>query len=293
MENPTNANTKKILIFIVNEIIYGGHIQCFSALSIIFLSAILLKIKITLDILIIVYLMFYAFYLYNRFKEIHIDSSTNPQRTKHLKTYLKLIPFILYFIIITLFISLIYFSNIWVLIFSLFLFALGILYTVSFKKITKNVALFKNIYVSIFFALLPLYLLIYYSPLITNFLITATLTLSLFIFLKTFIIQIFLDIKDIESDRKEGLITFPVVFGKEKTLKFLSLANTLIILTIPIFFSLYLNIFPKSILMIIFAVPFSLYCYDLARKQKYFGYILQSGEYVLWAILILVGKILL
>jgi len=283
---------KKIIKFACNELIYGGHIQSLGAVSIVFVSAILLRVRISWDILFIIYLMFYSFYLYNHFKEINVDYLTNPQRTQHLITYKKFIPLIFYFTILIIFSGLIYFSNLWSLIFSLLLFIFGILYTTVFKKLTKKIAFLKNIYVSVFFALLPFYLLIYYSYPLKYFLTSAVLVL-LFIFLKMFLIQIFLDIKDIESDKKEGLITFPIIFGREKTLKIALIANTLITIIIPIFFSLYLNIFPRIALMIIFTVPLLFYCYDLAKKQKYLAYILQSGEFILWLILIIIGKIIL
>jgi len=123
--------------------------------------------------------------------------------------------------------------------------------------------------------------------------VISALVLGMFIFFKAFIVQIFLDIKDIESDRKEGLRTFPIIIGKEKTLIILSISNLIVTITVPIIFSLYLNIFSKLILMLIFTIPFDFYCYSLAKKEKYFGYILQSGEFLLWLFLILIGKIIL
>ncbi|MCK4592350.1 UbiA family prenyltransferase [Candidatus Parcubacteria bacterium] len=287
------SNFRKALKLILNEFIYGGHIQSFGAASVVFVSGILLKIQITWDILFIMYLLFYTPYLYNRFKEIKIDYLTNPQRTKYLKTYIYQAPLIIYFASFTLIGSLIYFSNFKALIFGLLLLIFGIFYTVFFKKVTKKIYVFKNIYVSIFFALLPFFLVVYYSFPLTSYLMLNILLLSLFIFLKAFLTQIFLDIKDIKSDKKERLRTFPVIMGKEKTFMFLSIFNFIVTITVPIVLSLYLNIFPKSILMLIFTVPFSFYCYNLAKRKNYFGYIFQSGEFLLWLFLIFIGKIIL
>ena len=122
---------KKFLNIIWNEFIYGGLLQSLGALSIVFVSAVLLKIKITWDILLITYLLFYPLYLFNRFKEIKIDYLTNPERTEHLKQYLHLIPLILLFLIIILIIGLIYFSNYWALLFVSILLILGLLSRVS------------------------------------------------------------------------------------------------------------------------------------------------------------------
>ncbi len=279
---------KKVSKLIFNELIYGGHLQSLGAASIILVSALLLKLEITWDILFVSYLLVYPIYLHNRSKEINTDDLTNPQRTQHLKKYLKWTPIIFYFVIFILVGSLIYFTNLRALIFGLSLLIFGLLYTLTFKKITKKILFLKNIYVSVFFALLPFFLIIYYFYPLTDSLTIGVLVLSGFIFLKAFLMQTFLDIKDIESDKKEGLRTLPVIFGKEKTLTILYIFNPLITITVLIIFSLYLNVFPKSILLLIFTVPFCFYCYNLA-KQKYFGYVLQSGEFLLWSFLIFIG----
>jgi len=284
---------KKLLRLIWNEFIYGGHLQSLGAASIVFVSGILLKIQITWDVLFVAYLLFYIPYLYNRFKEINIDRLTNLQRTQHVSKYVKFIPIILYFVIFILVVSLVYFSNLRALIFGLLLLIFGILYTLIFKKLTQKVPLLKNFYVSIFFTSLIFLPIIYYSYPLKTVLIVSGLVLGLFIFLKTFLSQIFLDIKDIESDRKRGLRTLPIIIGKEKTFKILYVFNLLIILIIPVVFSLYFNIFSKSILMLFLIIPFNLYCFNLARQQKYFSYFLVGGEFFFWLILILIGEIIL
>jgi len=286
-------NFKKVLKLIQDEFIYGGHLQSLGAASIIFVSGILLKIQISWDILLVTYLLAYIPYLYNRFKEIKIDDLTNPKRTQHLKKYLKWMPIIFYFTIFILVGSLVYFTNFRTLVFASFLLVFGLLYTLIFKKITKKIALLKNIYVSIFFALLPFFLVTYYLYSLTDFLKINILSLAMFIFLKAFLIQILLDIKDIESDKEQRLRTFPIIIGEKNTFTILSIFNFLVTIIITMGFSFYFNIFPKIILMLIFTFPFSLYCYYLAKNRKYLGYILQSGEFLLWSPLILIGKIIL
>lgn len=46
------SNFRKVLKLILNEFIYGGHIQSFGAASVVFVSGILLKIQITWGILV-------------------------------------------------------------------------------------------------------------------------------------------------------------------------------------------------------------------------------------------------
>lgn len=280
---------EKILKSISDEFIHGGHLQSLGAASIVFVSGILLKIPITWDVLLVGYLLFYPLFLYNRLKEIDIDYLTNPKRTQYLRRHLKLIPIIFYLAIFILVISLIYFSNFYALIFGLFLLIFGILYTVAFKQVTKKIWCFKDLYVAAFFTSLPFFLLVYYSyPLLS----INTLLLSLFIFLEAFLMPAFLDIKDIESDKKEKLRTIPVILGKEKTIVFLSIFNLIGTIMIMVFI-FYSSTLPKSILMLLFTIPFDICCYMLVKRQRRFGYILQGGKFILWPFLIFLGKIIL
>lgn len=284
---------ERILKFIWKEFIYGGHFQSLGAASIVFVSAILLKINISWDIILISYLIFYPLYLYNRFKEIKIDYLTNPQRTEYLKTYINLAPIIISIVIFILIGGLIYFSNFKALIFALLLVFFGLLYSVVFKKITRKIILFKNFYVSAFFASLVFFPIVYYSHPLTDNLIVGILIFALFVYCKAFIMQILLDIKDLESDEKEKLLTFPLIFGKERVFNTLKIVSILVTIPIPIIFSLYFNIFPKSILILLLTVPFNFYCFNQARKKNYFGYILASGEFVMWSILILISEVII
>ena len=281
---------KNVFKFILKEFVYGGHLQSLGAASIVFVSAVLLNIKVGWDCLFIIYLIFYSAYLYNRFKELKIDYLTNPQRTEHFKRYISRAPIILFFVISVLIGGLVYFSNLWALIFGTLLLIFGFFYTTFFKKITKRIPLFKNLYVSTFFASLVFFLIVYYSYAMTFSLTIGALAFAIFVYFKAFIMQILLDVKDIESDRKQGLLTFPVVFGKRKILNILRILSISITVPVLIIFSFYLDIFPKPMIMLLLTIPFNFYCFRLAERQKYLGYILGSGEFVLWTILILIGK---
>ncbi len=280
-----SETNQKGLIFIWKELIYGGHFQSIGVSSIVMVSSVLLKIQITWDSLFIAYLMFYPLYLYNRFKEIEIDYLTNPQRTDHLKAYLNIMPTILLLTILTLAVALIYFTNSLTSIFALFLVIFGIMYTILFKGITSKIILFKDFYVATFFASMVFFPIFYYNyePTLSTFIFAG------FTYLKALTMQILLDVKDIETDLKQGLLTFPIVLGKEKTLRILKIANVIIILAI-ITISYYFNIFPKAIMALLLVIPFNFYCIKQAQKNNYFGYILASGEFILWLLLIIIAK---
>lgn len=283
---------KSAVSSIRDEIAYGGHLQSLGAASVVFVSAIILEIQPTWDLLVSAYLIFYPLYLYNRFEEIEIDRLTNPKRTLHLKKYLSLIPAILIISIILLLAIIFSFGNSSALLFSIFLVFFGLLYTKPFKGMTKKLPLFKNFYVALFFSLLVLFTAVYSSHSLNSMLIEISLLMA-FVFLKAFFMQVFLDIKDIEGDKESKLLTLGAQIGKIKTLKFLEIAVSLTTIIFLFFFSVFLNIFPVSILMLLLTVPFCFYYFSLSKKGDYFAYILAGGEFILWSPLILIGKILI
>jgi len=286
--NKNFLSIEKILTFIWREFIYGGHLQSLGAVSIVFISAFLCGLKVTWDCLFATYLLFYPLYLYNRFKEIHRDYLTNPQRTLHFKKYLKWMPKILWIAIFSLIVILLYFSNIYAFVFGLLLLIFGLLYTVVFKDLTRKFFLFKNFYVSLFFAALIPFFFLYYSYNFFDFKFTL-LFFGLFVFIKSFLMQVFFDVKDIESDKRENLLTLPVILGRENAFKFLYLFNLLVVIPF-IIIGVIFKIAPYIFLVFLFSIPFNFLCYRLAREQKYSGYILESGEFILWLLLIFLTR---
>jgi len=283
---------KKILNLIWKEFIFGGHLQSLGAVSIVLISAFLLKIDITLDCLLAAYLIFYPLYLYNRFKEIEIDSLTNHERTNYLKDYIHKTPVILFLIVLILIGLLFYFSNPITLIFSLLLLFFGLIYSEGIKGLTKFIPLFKNFYVASFFALLVFFPIFYYNFVLSYEVLTSSLLLFIFIYLNIVLMQIFLDIKDIESDRKEGLKTLGVLLGKEKTIKTLHFLNIFLVLPL-ILILVYLEIFPLEFLALIFLIPINFYLLEkLKNYNNYLFFIFKSGEILIWFILIFIAKIL-
>ncbi|MFH1643518.1 MAG: UbiA family prenyltransferase [Patescibacteria group bacterium] len=276
---------KELLYWLWNEFIYGGHFQSLGAASIAIVSAMIFGVKITWDCFLTSYLMFYPLYLYNRCKEINIDYLTNPERTNHIKKYIQIIPTVLFLDLFFLAFLLIFFGNQTSLIFAFGLIVLGILYTTIFKKLTKKIVIFKNLYVALFFSSMVFFPVIYYEYEITP----VIFIFALFTYLKALTMQVLLDVKDIETDNQEKLLTFPVIFGKEKTLKILNTTNIIIII-IMVAVNYCLNIFPRAITSFILIIPFHFYCIELIKKNNYFGYILVGGEFILWLLLFFITK---
>ena len=282
---------EKILKSIWNEFIYGGHLLSLGAVGIVFTSAILLEIRITWDCLAVIYLSVQSAYLYNRYREFKKDYLTNFERTQYLEKKIAIIPLIVFFFTVLFTIILLYFSKLSVLVFGFLLLLLGLLYSKFFKSFTKKIIGFKNFYVSFAWSLLIIFLVFYYS---------AQLTLSfyfvfVFVYFRLFIHEAFFDIKDIESDKKEKLLTFSIVLGKEKLINVLNIINVFSI--VPIILGVYLNIFPSYSLILFLTLIYTFYYLrkvkDTHSNQSFLYNVVSDGEFILWIIFIFLGKILL
>ncbi|MCK4520728.1 UbiA family prenyltransferase [Candidatus Parcubacteria bacterium] len=282
---------EKILKFIWNEFIYTGHFLSLGAVSIVFTSAILLGIKITWDCLLVVYLGIHSAYLFNRYKELKIDLSTNPERTLYLQKHIKYIPFIISFYALLMTVILVFFNKTSVIIFGLVLFLIGLLYSIFLKECTKKIIGFKNYFVSLMWTLLIIFLAFYYF-----YPLNLTLILILiFVYLRCFMDTNFYDIKDIESDKKENLLTLAIVFGRKGLLRFLNLINVIALL--PIILGVYLELFPMFSLILLFVIPITFYLLKKLEIEKiniaYLSEIAIGTEKISWSFLVLFGKFLL
>ena len=271
-----------------NEFVYGGHLLSLGAVSIVYTSAVLLDIRVTWDCLLVIYLGTQSAYSYNRYREFEKDALSNPERTRYLAKYVKRLPIIIVCMVSGCIGIVLYFEKIPALVFTFVLLSIGFSYSLIFKNVAKRIIGFKDIFVSLGWALLAVFLALYYS---------YPLNLSLFlvfllVFLRLLVDTTFFDIKDVESDRKEGLLTPAIVLGRKK------LYSLLYIITIlaagVILAGFYFEHFPAQSLMLLLTVP---YTYNFLRKSqnnrtnKEFLYnVIVDGEFVLWTVFVLLGK---
>lgn len=261
------------------EFLYEGHLQCLGALSVIFISSLVLKIPLSWDIFLVTYLIFYPVYIYNRVRETTVDALTNSQRTQHVINSKKILWPLFWTCVIGALFLLVAFSNFKGILFGIFIFVFGILYTEFFKKLTRYIMGFKNFYVAAVFALFVFFPNLYYGSSFSPSFWKEAGILVLFIFLKNIVWQIFLDIKDIESDEQERLRTFPILLRRKRIFCILPLLG--ITATVPVFF------LPHQFLSLFLVLPFNWYTYSLAKKGSYNGYTLASFEMIFWAIILL------
>ena len=284
-------NIKKILKFVWNEFIYGGHLLSLGASSILCSGAIIFNKKVSIPLLIVGYTMAQIVYFYNHYKEIKKDFLTNSERVKHLektKNYFLIICILycLFFII-----SLIYLNNLKAILIVLLIIFGGLLFTDFFKNFTKKITGFKNFYVAFFWALLIILAGVFYN---IPFDLSLFLLFS-FVFLRWLVNTTFFDIKDIESDIKENLKTIPILLGKAKTLNYLHIINIFSFLLIII--SIYKNILPLFSLSLLVFYFYSFYYLQRAKNERIdvhnLSYIMVDGEYLFWPFILLFGKLII
>jgi len=280
----------KISEFIWDEIVHGGHWGSLSAPAIA-LSFMYIVGDIRWELLVIVYLATQAVYTYNHYKEMEKDKLSNAPRVRHLRRYKKYLPLITACYSIGFFSLLFYFANKPALYLGSFIFLLGILFTRHGKHITTNIPAFKTIYTSLCWGMIPIFITVYCN---LPFDLSIFL-LSVFVFLRFTIDTIFFDIKDIETDKRQGLLTMPIIFGsRERCSNFLHIINLLSIL--PIMAGIITGILPAFATLITLTAIYT-FIYLEKSKQRgvdilYISYILVDGEYIFWPLYLLVGRII-
>ncbi len=273
---------------ILDEFVHGGHLVSLASSAIALSAMLLLNITIRWEFLIIAYLGTYCIYGYDRYKGINIDSSDNSTRTNHLQKYYGFIPFILIAYGVAFFSLMAYFGNITSIFFGGFLLFSSLFYTGKVKKMTTKIVGFKNIYTSFSISLLIIFTAIYcYYPIGWILFI-----LFVFLFLRLMIDTSFCDIKDMETDKKLNLLTFPLYFGKQKFLLILHIINLLSLSLLLI--AVIIKLVPAYWLLL---GIFTLYCFFYIQKAKNpvadfqsLSSIVVDGEYLLWPILLFAGK---
>ncbi len=275
-------NILKFVHILWSEIIYGGHLFALGAVSVIMASSIIFMVPLSFDIILVSYLLFYIIYLHDYSKCLFTDSITNKRRVQYLHYKNKNICAI-YVSFALLFLLLFIFANTATILICVIILFFGILYGKYFKKLTRNIPAFKNIFVSLIWSFMVVFVFVYYSHSVTY----GVLLLSTFFFFRMLAIQILFDVRDLEGDRKEELLTIPSLFEKRKCTSILRAINIFSIAIIVI--GSLIGILP------IFALGFVpvFYYADIYISKVYisekdhFPYIFAAFEPVIWSILIL------
>lgn len=280
---------KKCLTFTGKEIVYGGHLLSLGGVSIAFVSALILGIETTLEFHFIVYLGFQAIYLFNRYQEFSDDRLTNPERTDHLQFIYRWIPVLVCLCLMIFFAVLICFEKKAAFYFQAFTISLGLLYSVFLKKMIGRVPGLKGVFVAACWSTAIIFLILYYEQPFT----WAVLFLIIFTFLRWFVNTTVCDVKDMEDDRRKGIITLPITIGLEKLIVCLKVIT--LVSALPLLVGVYLKLLPPLAGWLLFTVPYSFYYLHRINRNKNdsFTYnVIIDGEFVLWSVFITIGRYL-
>ena len=278
----------RYLDFIWNEFIHGGHWGSLNASAISLSAMVILKTDIRWELILIAYLGTQCIYNYNHFKELEFDIVSNSPRVNHLRKYLDVLP-ILTAIYGTIFFSLlIYFGNKLSIFFGGFLLIFGLLFTNKGKDISKKIIGFKSFHASFGWALLIILTAIYCSYHID----LTVFLLFIFVFIRIMINTSFSDIKDLKSDRKKKLLTFPMFFKDKKYyLHLLHIINFMSF--IPLWLGVILGMMPYFSLFLFFSLFYSFFYIKKAENKEIsvdsLYNVIVDGEYYYWPFLLFIG----
>lgn len=280
---------KNLLRSCAEEFVYGAHLVSLGASGIILSITLIFNLPTNIFLLFIAYLILQVIYRYNYFRELQFDIKSNPERVKHLSTRKRLVQALPFILIIILYTCL-YFTNWATVLLATYICITGILYTEYFKKV--KVLGIKNYYTGHFWAAIVLLVPFFYE--LPN--VYPYLYIVLFIFIRGIVNTVFFDLKDIEDDRERDIRTFPVLWGKKKTLFILQIIN--IISFLPLLIGVLNNHIPTVGLFLSATIFLGIFYLVKGLKMdgktlRQVSYILIDGEYMFWPLIILLGSIII
>ncbi len=280
---------KKIIRTIQKEFIYGGHLTSLAAVGILTSVTIIFNQEISAALLLAGYSISQIVYVCDRYKKTGEDSLTNPERVKHIENLKKhfLVLMVFYLSIFLFFLTKL--ENLEAILVILFIGLGGWLFTDIFKGFTVNIVGFKNFYTAFFWAWLVFLAGFYYHlPLGVSL-----ISVFMFVFLRILLDTVFCDIKDMDSDKREKLKTFPVFFGEKKTLMYLHVVNAVSFL--PIILGVWLGWLPLFSLALLFFYFYGFYYLNKIKEKKAdarrLSYTLVDGEQLFWPLALFLGRL--
>lgn len=287
----SNLKIRQISAKIGEEIIHGGHLVSTVSPAIAFITMILFNLTISWAFLFISYLGTYIVYNYDHLREAATISDGNQHRSTHIQKNIKLRYLLLAGHILLFFTLLFLYGTVPTIFFGVLLLFSGLLYVDVFKRLTKRIIGFKNIYTSLSIALIPMFTLLFYSY---QFNWTFLIYFS-FIFLHFFLDTSYCDLKDMNDDKKHQLKTLPLYLGKQKFLTMLHIIN--LISFILLILSIILHVIPSIASLLLVFCAYRIYYLQMARHEKkdmnFICDVIVDGEYFLWPVLLFFGSSLL
>ncbi|HSL70249.1 MAG TPA: UbiA family prenyltransferase [Longimicrobiales bacterium] len=271
-----------------DEFIYGGQLQALGSVGIAWTVAKVFQAPFPWGLPVATYAVSYAVYAYNRLLEVSADAETNPARTAYVTAHRRALWAAFFAASALAAVVALVTATLYGAVFLSVLYAFGLLYTNIFKRLTRFIPGFKSWYVAFSFAVL-VFLPFAYTGGAAPFPDVAEF--GGWVFWNAAVMQIFLDVKDAESDARAGLRTIPLLLGFESTFKALR-ALTILSAIPPLLWAIRDPSFPREIAALAVAPLPSLLAFRIAEKGAYQGYLIESGKFISWPALLTVGRVM-
>jgi 4-hydroxybenzoate polyprenyltransferase len=208
---------------VADEFINGGHLVGLSFAFIGLATMLIFDFALRWEVALMIYFVTVAVYGFDHYHDLKNDSVNSNARVKYIKRREHIVPFQLALFITSYMILLLTFGTLSTIILGTCILLLGISYSLYFKRFTKTIVGFKNIYVASTVSLGILFTTAFYN---------MSIPVEIMFFIGYIGISVFLncsfcDIKDMESDNKQGLKTLPLLLGKQRFFRFLIIMNSL------------------------------------------------------------------
>ncbi len=275
------------------EFIYGGHLVSLGAPAYVLSVSLLMGMEPLKQLLIISYMMPLIVYNYNYFGERDDDEFTNPERVHYVRSRIALYPLIIISYMAILAIALCLFANRGLIEFVSILIIGGLLFTIILKDFTKKIPCFKNAYTALIWAFGGTFFPMFYLSLHAGWFF---ILVFLFMCSRSIANVIFFDLKDMKGDMARGLKTLPALVGKKRTIQFLYVLN--VIGFLPLLAGIFIGAIPLFGLALLLLMVYSFYYLRRAEtagdmELRAVSYTLADAEFIVWPVLLLIGKILM
>lgn len=269
-----------------NEIIYGGHITALVAPAMMMFVSTLLGIRIGMLPMFITYTATLIVYSFDYFRSTEEDMSTNPGRAAYFSGMADSFPYRLLVYCAVLAISLAIYADAGFAIVVASVALAGISYTMLFKKLTRYVPGFKNVYTSGVWASAAIFWVLACGHASAGM---ASTLLFLFLFTRFMGNVVFFDLKDVASDRAEGLKTLPILLGSERTFVLLGILN--VVSFLPLAAGVRAGMLPPYALAMAAVAFFTFYYLRQARDRPhdYLSYLMADAETLMWPVILAVA----
>jgi len=220
----------------------------------------------------------------DKLTDLDLDLINTPERARFVKRHRKLvIASVVSTWAIAFFCGFLY--NLYAVVIVAFGFCMGCLYSVGFLELRlKDVLIVKNATISGTFVVGTALM----SLAVNSSDYVAIALVAYLVFLKLFINTVLFDVRDVEGDRRAGIVTIPTWLGKVKTKNVLLVLNSTFIpwATFAIFHGLVL----KFVIILCSSIPYGYwyihhFCSDAAVRKSMD--LLLDGEWILLAVLLI------